>query len=209
MAADTPAKGSSPAKAKPLSLRSPWTWVIIGGIALIGGAYLLWRNSQSSSSSSTGSTGTTGTNDAAELGTLQDEIGNLQSSAGSGSGGGTSVVPIGDTSGSAGTTTTTGTGPATGGNSTGAPAVGSTAPATSGGTSPNGAVTTSSGSSAPSGTPGSWTDTGQTWTANQLAAKLGIPESALRGSNRLGDKALGNPNAPIAKGAAFTFLKSA
>lgn len=51
----------------------------------------------------------------------------------------------------------------------------------------------------------SWTDTGQKWTANQLAKNLGITVGALRPSNRLGQKALNNPNAAIAKGAKFTY----
>jgi hypothetical protein len=120
MAPEPPAPAAKPGpgpgakgKGKPLSLKSPWTWVIIGGIALVGGAYLLWRRSQSAAAS----TSATGTAPAASpdysgaLGTLQDEIGNLQSSGGYG--GGTSVVPVTSDSGGAGTTSTV-TGPSTG-----------------------------------------------------------------------------------------------
>jgi hypothetical protein len=209
-----PAKGTPPKGGK-LSLKSPVTWVIILGVAVAGGAYLLWRRSKATAASSGGSLSSgTATDYSGALGTLQDEIGNLQSSGG-GSGGGTSVVPVGgDTSGGAGTVTTTGTGPASGGNSSGSSGGWNSGSSSSGSTS-SGSGSSSSGCGSPSGstssggTPGSWTDTGQTWSANQLAAKLGIPESALRGSNRLGEKALGDPNAPIAKTAAFTFLKPA
>lgn len=53
----------------------------------------------------------------------------------------------------------------------------------------------------------SWTDTGQKWSANQLASKLGISVKALVPTNRLGQKALSDPNAPIARGAAFDYVK--
>jgi hypothetical protein len=110
-----PAKGTPPPKGK-LTARNPVTWVIILGVAVAGGAYLLYRRSRSSGSASS-STGTA-VDPSAALGTLQSEIGNLQSSGGFG--GGTSVVPVGSTSGGAGTVTTDGTGPASGGNSSGA-----------------------------------------------------------------------------------------
>lgn len=54
----------------------------------------------------------------------------------------------------------------------------------------------------------SWTDTGQSWTAAQLARYLGVPLSALRASDASGAKGLVNPNAPLAKGASFTFLQT-
>lgn len=53
----------------------------------------------------------------------------------------------------------------------------------------------------------SWTDTGQKWSANQLAVKLGVPLSDLGPGNAQAVKALKNPNAPMPKGAHFTYAK--
>jgi hypothetical protein len=120
--APEPVSAAPPGKGKPLSLKSPWTWVIVGGIALVGGAFILWRRSHQTASA-TGSAATGTPDYSGALGTLQDEIGNLQSASGTSPGGGTSVVPVTTPSGGGGTTTETGsTGPATGGNSSGAPA---------------------------------------------------------------------------------------
>jgi hypothetical protein len=65
---------------------SPAVWIGVLVVALAGGAYLLWRRSQSSSAAADTS-GTTATDaadttdeDAGEFGTLQSEIGDLQSS---------------------------------------------------------------------------------------------------------------------------------
>lgn len=115
MAPEPPAAGSRPPAGKGLSLRSPWTWVIIGGIALAGGAFILYRN-RKAAASSTGSASTSPVDYSGALGTLQDEIGNLQSGS---SGGGTSVVPVGDPSGGGGSVTPAG-GPSSGGNPPGA-----------------------------------------------------------------------------------------
>ncbi len=54
----------------------------------------------------------------------------------------------------------------------------------------------------------SWTDTGQSWSAEQLARALGIPLSALRASDAAGAKGLVNPNAPLPKGASYTYLQT-
>jgi hypothetical protein len=54
----------------------------------------------------------------------------------------------------------------------------------------------------------SWTDKGQSWSAAQLAAALGIPLSALHASDPSGAKGLANPNVPLAKGASFTYLQT-
>lgn len=250
---DNVTAGSPPpkdGKKKPVgALKNPVTWLIVLGVALVGGAFLLWQQNQSSSSSGSGTgSGTgTGTDDSGALGTLQGEIGNLQSSL---TQAGQVTVPdvtgatvtdatatltgaglVADPQGAHGRWIVSSTSPAAGasvasgstvtltaarksdsggggngsGSSTGSgDGSGTTTSSGSGGSGSNG---NGSGSSSGGGTPGSWTDTGQKWSANQLAQQLGIPESALRGSNRLGDKALGDPNAPIAKGAAFTFLK--
>jgi hypothetical protein len=53
----------------------------------------------------------------------------------------------------------------------------------------------------------SWTDTGQKWSATELAKKLGISLDDLKATNALGAKALKDPNKPIAKGAHFTYDK--
>lgn len=53
----------------------------------------------------------------------------------------------------------------------------------------------------------SWTDTGQSWTVGQLASKLGISVSALKGANTEGVQALTNSSKPIGKGAKFTYVK--
>lgn len=116
MAPNPPATGSKPPAGKTLSLRSPWTWVIIGGIALAGGAVILYRN-RKAASAGTGTASTSSPDYSGALGTLQDEIGNLQS--GGSSGGGTSVVPVGDPSGGGGSVTPAG-GPSSGGNPPGA-----------------------------------------------------------------------------------------
>jgi len=141
-----PEPARTPGKGKPLSLKSPWTWVIIGGVALAGGAYLLWRRSKSSASSGTSSSGTSTSPDySGALGTLQDEIGNLQSSSGygGGSGGGTSVVPVTTPSGGGGTTDTS-AGPATGDTTNSG--------SSSSGSSSSGSTSSSSGSSSGSTT---------------------------------------------------------
>lgn len=75
-----------PAPKKGISLPgSPILWIGVLVIALAGGGYLLWKRSQSSAASSGGSdvtsADTTGYDqDAGQLGTLQSEIGDLQSS---------------------------------------------------------------------------------------------------------------------------------
>ena len=76
-----------PAPPKPkkgLSLKSPWLWVGVLAIAVVGGAYLIYRQRQSASDTSGSdvtSADTTGYDqDAGQLGTLQSEIGDLQSS---------------------------------------------------------------------------------------------------------------------------------
>lgn len=201
MAPEPPAPaGKKGAKGKALSLRNPWTWVIIGGAALIGGAYLLWRHSQSSAASSTAGTDTSGTNDSGALGTLQDEIGNLQSAAGAGSGGGTSVVPVTTPSGGSGTTTTTDTGPSTGDSTSSGTSTGS------GTTTSSGGGTTTTTAAAPPATPTlsnghvvsvsnnravvAWTGTGATqWKVqivgpgaiNGQTATVGIPQASYSG----------------------------
>lgn len=85
MAAEQPARKKS-------ALKSPVTWIIVLGIAVAGGAYILYKRSQSSSTTTatgtgTGGTGTgtgtgTGVDYSGQISTLQTEIENLQSSAG-------------------------------------------------------------------------------------------------------------------------------
>jgi hypothetical protein len=53
----------------------------------------------------------------------------------------------------------------------------------------------------------SWTDTGQAWSPNELASKLGISTGALVATNSLGTKALSQPTKPIPKGAKFDYTK--
>jgi hypothetical protein len=69
------------------ALRSPVTWVIVLGIAVAGGAYLLWRRNQAAAAATTSTTTTAAADtaatsgiDPAAAGTLQAEIGDLQSS---------------------------------------------------------------------------------------------------------------------------------
>ena len=79
MVASQPAGGQ-----RKSAMRSPITWVIVLGIALAGGAYLLYRRSQSSAAAAAGTTtGTTGTGTedySGQIATLQTEIMDLQSS---------------------------------------------------------------------------------------------------------------------------------
>jgi hypothetical protein len=84
---------------------------------------------------------------------------------------------------------------------------------TSGGSSGSGVTTSGHGTGDPAKkgknpNARSWTDTGQSWSAGQLARALGIPVSALRASNAAGSKGLVNPNAPLAKGASYTYLQT-
>lgn len=53
----------------------------------------------------------------------------------------------------------------------------------------------------------SWTDTGQKWSALELAKHLGISVKALKPSNEAGVDALANPNKVMEKGAKFTYVK--
>lgn len=91
------AASTSPAPKKKSALSSPVTWIIVLGVAVLGGAYLLYRRSQSSSSSS--STGTTTdttqpeTDYGGQIATLQDEIENLQSSGAQSGSGSTAAKP--------------------------------------------------------------------------------------------------------------------
>jgi hypothetical protein len=118
MAPNPPAAGGGPpGRGKALSLRSPWTWVIVGGIALAGGALILYRNRKAAASAAGGAS-TAPVDYSGALGTLQDEIGNLQSSGQFG--GGTSTVPVTTPAGGGGTVTGTDTGPSSGGNPPGA-----------------------------------------------------------------------------------------
>ena len=81
-----PAPPTTPKPKKGIALPgSPILWIGVLVIALAGGGYLLWKRSQSSAASSSGSdvtsADTTGYDqDAGQLGTLQSEIGDLQSS---------------------------------------------------------------------------------------------------------------------------------
>jgi hypothetical protein len=154
--------------------------IAYGGMALV--LVLLYLFMKKGGSASSAGTTAAGDNTAAQSG-IDPATGYLYGSpadmAALGSSGTSASTPSGD-DGSDGSTTTTnnyysGTGTGT---------------TTSG---------TSSSSSAPVN--GSWTDTGQKWTLNDLAKKLGVPVSSLVATNRLGTKAASNPNAPIAKGA--------
>lgn len=66
------------------SMQSPVTWVVILGIAVLGGGYLLYRsrkNAAAANSTGTTTTGTTDTTDySGQLATLQAEVADLQSS---------------------------------------------------------------------------------------------------------------------------------
>ena len=66
------------------AMRSPLTWVVVLGIALAGGAYLLYRRSKSAASppaaATTGTTASDTTDYSGQIATLQTEIEDLQSS---------------------------------------------------------------------------------------------------------------------------------
>jgi PASTA domain len=98
-------------------MRSPWVWIGLLGVALVGGAYLIYRRNQASTAAAATTTPTTDQTDLqGEIATLQSEIADLQSSAAQGTGTGTG-------------TTTTGTGTTTTGGGTGTtPAVQVTVP---------------------------------------------------------------------------------
>lgn len=70
--------------------------------------------------------------------------------------------------------------------------------------SPTTATTTTRSSSAPAY---SWTNTGQKWSAEQLAKELGIPLNELQGTNQQAINAIKNPKATMRKGAKFTYSK--
>lgn len=82
-------------------MKSPVTWIIVLGIAVVGGAYVLYRRSQSqAAAATTTATAAQGTTDwSGAIATLQTEIADLQSSeaqdkgdqgtGGGGTGGGT------------------------------------------------------------------------------------------------------------------------
>lgn len=76
MAAATPPSG------KKSIMKSPWTWVGIAAIALIGGAYLLYRRNQASQAAASTSTTAAPSQDqqdySGQISTLQSEIANLQ-----------------------------------------------------------------------------------------------------------------------------------
>lgn len=87
MAASPPpaVKGGKPAKpATGGALRSPLTWIIILGVAVVGGGYLLYRqysNSQAATAAAATTPPTPDTTDySGEIATLQTEIADLQSS---------------------------------------------------------------------------------------------------------------------------------
>ncbi len=69
----------------------------------------------------------------------------------------------------------------------------------------SGSTTSGSTANTPNAVGYSWTDNGQKITLDQLAKELGIPVSQFVGSNALGTKAVGGPNADIAKGAKFDY----
>lgn len=74
-----------PARKKGVSLPgSPVIWIGVLVVALGAGAWLLWKRNQAGSSGTTATTTTTGTTDttdnAGQFGTIQSEIGDLQSS---------------------------------------------------------------------------------------------------------------------------------
>jgi len=93
MADNPPAPAGTPRKKSAMS--SPWTWVIVGAVALGAGAWFLLRRGSSGGSSSTTASDTSsgGTDYSGEISTLQTEIADLQSTlaqgGGTGSGGGT------------------------------------------------------------------------------------------------------------------------
>lgn len=83
MASQQPGQQQPPRKT---GMRSPVTWIILLGVALAGGAYLLYRRSQSaaaagtSTSTATVPAGTANPDWSGEISTLQTEIMDLQSS---------------------------------------------------------------------------------------------------------------------------------
>jgi hypothetical protein len=70
--------------------RNPMTWVIVLGVTLAAGAYILYRRNQSSQSSQSASTAATpdSTDFSGEISTLQAEIADLQSGEGGEAAGG-------------------------------------------------------------------------------------------------------------------------
>jgi hypothetical protein len=222
----------SPGGKKPL-LKNPVTWIVVLAGVLIVGGIILYRNMQASSASSSDTSGDTssddsGTDDSGALGTLQTEIGDLQSSAGQ------VVVPnvAGDTAavattvingaglsaanpgGTPGTNIVSGTSPAAGSSVASGTVVNiSSAPAQKA----NGTPVKTSGpvtpvSPAPPKTTTSqneysWTDTGQKESLTALAKALGVSVSALKPTNASAKKAASQPTRDIPKGAKFTYVK--
>ena len=227
MAADLPAPGGK----KPL-LKRPVTWIVLLAGVLIVGGIILYRNHQanaaaSSDTTDTGDTSDDGTDDAGALGTLQTEIGNLQSSAGQ------VTVPnvIGETAatattvingaglsaanpgGTPGTNIVSATSPSAGSsvasgttvNITSAPAPKTTSSST--GSSGSGSTGTTAPKTTTSQNEYSWTDTGQKESLNTLAKALGVSVSALKPTNASAKKAAAAPTTDIPKGAKFTYVK--
>jgi hypothetical protein len=81
MAADDGAPPGTPPAKGGISLRSPLTWVIILGVAVGGGGYILWKRSRTAAAAqappATGAS-TDQADFAGQIGTLQTEIMNLQ-----------------------------------------------------------------------------------------------------------------------------------
>jgi hypothetical protein len=107
----TAVKGSSPAataagKPKVGSLKSPYTWLIIGGIALVGGAIILLRKKGSSTAATTATTA--GTTDAGTAASAPLGAGYYDSAGSAGYGGSTgdASTDLGSTVGDQQATTT-------------------------------------------------------------------------------------------------------
>lgn len=156
MAAST-VPGGAPAKRKS-AMSSPWTWVIVGAVALGVGAWILIRRQSAARSSST--TDTTGTSSdqtdfSGQISTLQTEIADLQSSLAQSGGGG-------------------------GGGSTG---TGTGAPGTTGGGTSGGGTTGSGGSGSGTGSgsgSGSGTGAGTGGGTGTVPPPVSVPPGAVK-----------------------------
>lgn len=98
----TPAQPPPKGKGKKSAITSPMTWVIVLGVGLVAGAYLLYRRKGTAAASTAATTPQPNNEDVAgQIATLQGEIGDLQSTGAQ------------DEAGETGTGTTAGTGTGT------------------------------------------------------------------------------------------------
>lgn len=94
----TPAQPPAKGKGKKSGLNSPMTWVIVLGVGLVAGAFLLWRQKGTAAAASTATPQPNNEDVAGQIATLQGEIGDLQSTGAQDeaaeSGTGTTTTPV-------------------------------------------------------------------------------------------------------------------